>query len=72
MHATCCRFFIFAHVFYPETAAHFRETVPTGNVFQKTGDYQIRLQQGDRIIGEGLFTVADDEHSAVVNACIAE
>jgi hypothetical protein len=46
--------------------------VPTGNVFQKAGDYQIRLQQGDRIIGEGLFTVADDEHSAVVNACIAE
>jgi hypothetical protein len=63
------------HVLVPRgriSAAHFRETVPTGNVFQKTGDYQIRLQQGDRIIGEGLFTVADDEHSAVVNACIAE
>lgn len=63
------------HVLVPRgriSAAHFRETVPTGNFFQKAGDYQIRLQQGDRIIGEGLFTVADDEHSSVVNACITE
>jgi hypothetical protein len=54
------------------SAAHFRETVPAGNFFRKAGDYQIRLQHADRLIGEGLFTVAEDEHSAVVNACIAE
>jgi hypothetical protein len=54
------------------SATHFRETVPAGNFFQKAGDYQIRLQQADRLIGEGLFTVAEDEHSAIVNACIAE
>ena len=63
------------HVLVPRgriSAAHFRETVKTGNFFQKPGDYQIRLQQGDRILGEGLFTVAEDEHGAVVNACITQ
>jgi hypothetical protein len=49
-----------------------RETVKTGNFFARPGEYQIRLQQGTRTIGEGLFTVAEDEHAAVVNACTVE
>jgi TonB-like protein len=49
-----------------------RETVKTGNFFALPGDYQIRLQHGERLIAEGLFTVAADERSAVVNACSAE
>jgi hypothetical protein len=46
--------------------------VKTGNFFAPPGDYQIRLQHGERLIAEGLFTVATDERSAVVNACSAE
>ncbi len=53
-------------------APHTRETVKTGSFFEKAGDYQIRLQHGERKIGESLFTVAADEHSAVVNACTVE
>jgi hypothetical protein len=49
-----------------------RETVKTGTFFARPGDYQIRLQQGERLIGEGLFTVAASEQSAVVNACTVE
>jgi hypothetical protein len=63
------------HVLVPRgriSAAHLRETVKTDNFFAKPGDYQIRLQQGDRTLGEGLFTVAENEHGAVVNACIVE
>ena len=49
-----------------------RETVKTGNFFSRPGDYQIRLQQGERLLGESLFTVAEDELSTVVNACTVE
>ena len=49
-----------------------RETVKTGNFFSRPGDYQIRLQHGELMIGESLFTVAADEPSAVVNACTVE
>jgi hypothetical protein len=49
-----------------------RATVKTGDLFSRAGEYRIQLRQGDRIIAEGGFTVADDETSAVVNACGAE
>lgn len=49
-----------------------RETVKTGRFFARAGEYQIRLLQGDRTIGQGLFTVAEEEHTAVVNACSVE
>jgi hypothetical protein len=52
--------------------ARTRETVKTGDFFARPGAYQIRLQQGELTIGEGLFTVAEDENSAVVNACTVE
>lgn len=51
---------------------HTRETVKTGNFFARPGAYLIQLEQGKRKIGQGLFTVAEDEHSAVVNACFVE
>jgi hypothetical protein len=50
----------------------FRMTVKTGNFFSKPGEYRLRLQQNDRPISEGGFTVAEDESSALVNACGAE
>ncbi|HEY6065661.1 MAG TPA: energy transducer TonB [Thermoanaerobaculia bacterium] len=50
-------------------ARMFRASVRTGDFFSKPGEYRIRLAQGDRVIGEGGFTVAQDEGSAVVNAC---
>jgi hypothetical protein len=49
-----------------------RETVKTARFFARAGDYQIRLLQGDRTIGQGLFTVAEEENAAVVNACSVE
>ncbi len=49
-----------------------RETVKTADFFARPGDYRIRLQQGTRTLAEGLFTVAEDEHAAVVNACTVE
>ena len=49
-----------------------RETVKTRNFFARTGAYQIRLRHAGRTIAEGLFTVAEDEHTAVVNACTVE
>ena len=47
-------------------------TVETGDFFSRAGEYQIQLRHGDRIIAEGGFTVAEDEITAVVNACGAE
>jgi hypothetical protein len=47
----------------------FRMTVKTGDFFSKPGEYRLRLQQNDRPISEGGFTVAEDESSALVNAC---
>jgi hypothetical protein len=49
-----------------------RETVKTAKFFARAGDYQIRLRHGDRTIGQGLFTVAEEERAAVVNACVVE
>lgn len=49
-----------------------RATVKTGDFLSRAGEYQIRLLHGDRIIAEGGFTVAEDEASAVVNACGGE
>ena len=49
-----------------------RETVKAADFFSRPGEYQIRLQQGTRILTEGLFTVAEDERAAVVNACTVE
>jgi hypothetical protein len=49
-----------------------RTTVKTESFFARPGEYQIRMRQGARLIGEGLFTIAEDEHSAVVNACTVE
>ena len=49
-----------------------RKTVKTGNFFARAGAYQIRLRQGARTLAEGLFTVAEDEYTAVVNACSVE
>jgi hypothetical protein len=46
-----------------------RATVKTGDFFVRAGEYRIRLQHRDRPLGEGGFTVAADESSAVVNAC---
>jgi hypothetical protein len=46
-----------------------RATVRTGDFFSKAGEYRILLRHGDRTIGEGGFTVAANEASAVVNAC---
>jgi hypothetical protein len=51
---------------------HTREAVKTADFFARPGDYRIQLQQGTRPIAEGLFTVAEDEHAAVVNACTVE
>ena len=59
-------------VLVPRGSAASRELrmlVRTGSFFSKAGEYRISLRQGDRTIGEGGFTVADDEASAVVNAC---
>jgi hypothetical protein len=50
----------------------FRKTVKTRDFFSKPGEYRLRLQQNDRAISEGGFTVAEDESSALVNACGAE
>jgi hypothetical protein len=47
----------------------FRMTVKTGDFFSKPGEYRLRLQQNDRPISEGGFTVAEDESSALINAC---
>jgi hypothetical protein len=44
-------------------------TVRTHDFFAKAGSYRIQLRHADRPIAEGDFTVADDEKSAVVNAC---
>lgn len=49
-----------------------RETAKTADFFARPGDYRILLQQGTRLLAEGLFTVAEDEHAAVVNACMVE
>lgn len=49
-----------------------RVKVKTGNFFARAGEYQIRLQHGTRTLAEGLFTVAEDERTAVVNACTVE
>jgi hypothetical protein len=49
-----------------------RATVGTGDFFSRAGEYQVQLRQGDKTIAEGGFTVAQDESSAVVNACGAE
>jgi hypothetical protein len=46
-----------------------RTTVRTDDFFWKPGEYRISLRRGDRTIGEGGFTVAPDEESAVVNGC---
>lgn len=46
-----------------------RTSVRTGDFFSRSGEYRISLRQGDRAIGEGGFTVAPDEESAVVNTC---
>lgn len=46
-----------------------RATVRTGDFFSKPGEYRVSLRRGDTTIGEGGFTVASDEASAVVNAC---
>jgi len=54
------------------SAGHVNATVKTGDFFHPAGEYQIQLRHGDRIIAEGGFTVAQDESSAVVNACGAE
>jgi Gram-negative bacterial TonB protein C-terminal len=51
------------------TSRQLRASVRTGNFFSKAGEYRITLRQGDRTVGEGGFTVAADEASAVVNAC---
>jgi hypothetical protein len=50
----------------------FRITLKTRDFFSKPGEYRLRLQQNDRAISEGGFTVAEDESSALVNACGAE
>ena len=49
-----------------------RATVKTGDFFSRAGEYRIQMRQGDRTIAEGGFTVAENEGSAVVNACGAE
>jgi len=51
---------------------HVRATVRTGDFFSRAGEYQVQLRQGDKIIAEGGFTVAEEELSAVVNACGTE
>lgn len=51
---------------------HVRATVRTGDFFSRAGEYQVQFRQGDKTIAEGGFTVAEDEGSAVVNACGAE
>src|SRR6185295_8019467 len=45
---------------------HTREAVKTADFFARPGDYRIQLRQGTRPLAEGLFTVAEDEHTAVV------
>jgi hypothetical protein len=54
------------------TSRQIRATVPTGDFFSKPGEYRVSLRHGETTIGEGGFTVAADEASAVVNACIVE
>ncbi len=49
-----------------------RATVRTGDFFFRAGEYQVQLRQGARTIAEGGFTVAEEELTAVVNACGAE
>lgn len=51
------------------TSRQIRTTVRTGGFFSKPGEYRVSLRRGDTTIGEGAFTVAADEASAVVNAC---
>lgn len=53
-------------------SSNVRATVRTGDFFSGPGEYQVQLRQGDKTIAEGGFTVAEDESSAVVNACGAE
>ena len=47
-----------------------RATVRTAHFFSKPGDYRMSLRHRERTLAEGLFTVARDEESAVVNACV--
>lgn len=49
-----------------------RTTVKTGDFFSRPGEYVLRLRHNDRPIAQGGFTVAEDESSALVNACGAE
>jgi Gram-negative bacterial TonB protein C-terminal len=51
------------------TSRQIRASVRTGDFFSKSGEYRVSLRHGDRTIGEGGFTIADDENSAIVNAC---
>ena len=51
------------------TSRQIRTTVRTGNFFSKPGEYRVSLRRGETSIGEGGFTVAADEATAVVNAC---
>jgi hypothetical protein len=51
------------------TSRQIRASVRTGDFFSKSGEYRVSLRHGDRTIGEGGFTIADDEDSAIVNAC---
>ena len=46
-----------------------RVRVRTADFFSKPGEYRVSLRHGDETIGEGGFTVAEDERSVVVNAC---
>jgi hypothetical protein len=46
-----------------------RVRVRTEDFFSKPGEYRVSLRQGDMTIGEGGFSIAEDERSAVVNAC---
>lgn len=45
------------------------QTIDVGSFFSKPGQYRLRLAHGDQPIAQGAFTVAEDEQSAVVNAC---
>jgi hypothetical protein len=51
------------------TSRAIRTSVRTGDFFSRAGEYRVSLRQGDRPIGEGGFTVAPDEESAVINTC---
>jgi len=44
----------------------------TEDFFSKPGEYRLRLKQKDQLLTEGGFTVAEDEESAVINACGGE